>query len=150
MKNKYEIRLKMSSTNGVVYTLATSSGLLPTRGFFNRKIRVDEGSYYWRTNDDKNGQDLVVERDTAKYLLTLLLQAKHKERTAWLTGWDLLKMFACIPRTSTNVFVENGRRFVKLEHADYSRVELHDVERDFMVFSEDLDYFTSQGLRLQD
>lgn len=166
MKRKYEIRMRRAGDVDI-FTLASEARAVQKRGlrgFFRGPITPPV--YIWDSSTDSvrrragfvapSGrrdvkiEDLVLDRDEARFILKELMSASHKERTAWVSSWDLLKMFACILKTDTRVYEENEQRYVKLQHTEWTHVELYDLDLGIQVWQGELDYFKSQGFRLQD
>ena len=151
MKKKYQISLRVNGENP--RALGTRQPNLP-RAVRWLGMKLDLGStpqYEWiGFGSFEKGQVLHFDRDQAKWIMSMILSGSHRERSAWITQWDVLKMVACIPVSPTDVLEKDGRRHALLRHATYAEIALHDVERDFTVFRQELDFFANQGLRLLD
>lgn len=151
MKKKYEIRLRVASgpDETTHFHLAHRGSRLER--FLKRMPLVD-----WAKRGEEGTARILYDRDTAKYVMSKILGGHHRERAWWMTEWDILKMVACIRLSPKDVFEtkcanpEHNQRYVQLIHTKFAYMSLHDVERDFTVFSQELDYFKPQSLTLQD
>lgn len=152
MKKKYEIRIRIAGENPMGLGTRTSA--------IKRRFLAVEPELEWVGYDSikgRTGKVLRFDRDEAKYLMSMILNGRHRERQSWATEWDYLKMTACIRNTPMDVFTEPHKltgdptRFIKLYHAKWVNISLVDTERDgFVVHWQDLDFFQQQRLTLQD
>jgi|SRR6185312_11148956 len=150
MKKKYRIQIAICGENP--QALGTREH---DRKFFFFKIPP---KLEWVPfGGDRKARVLQFDRDEAKYIIAHILGGSHRERQWWANEWDYLKMAACIRHSPTNVvtekvaYSEHLKRHVKLIHALWVSIELVDTSKDdFVVYEQELDFFTSQNFTLQD
>jgi hypothetical protein len=151
MEKKYHINLRVSGEDP--RTLGVRQAPIPRiLRWLGGKIELSASTpYEWiGFGPFEKGEAVRFDRDEAKFIMNAILMGSHKERSTWITNWDILKMKACITISPTDPLEKNGARHALLRHADYAEISLHDTERDFTVFRQELNFFKYQSLKLQD